>query len=58
MAEEKTNSQEKVRELTKKIEIGIADLFQSGRIDEYLRIMGKFHRYSLNNTIRHIVLRV
>ena len=51
MAEEKTSSQEKVRELTKKIEIGIADLFQSGRVDEYLRVMGKFHRYSLNNTI-------
>ena len=42
---------DRIKEIMGQIEHGIQDVFQSGRLDEYLRIMGKFRRYSLNNTM-------
>ncbi|MBQ9346411.1 MAG: hypothetical protein IJT94_03595 [Oscillibacter sp.] len=41
----------RIKEIMGQIEHGIQDVFQSGRLDEYLRIMGKFRRYSLDNTM-------
>ena len=50
MAEKQTNK-EKLREITDSIEQGIKDLFQSDKYRQYLSVMSRFHRYSLNNTM-------
>ena len=42
---------EKIKEITDRLEQGIQDLFDSDRFKEYLRVMSKFHDYSLNNTL-------
>lgn len=42
---------DKLNELTERLEQGIQDLFESNRYKEYLSVMSKFHRYSLNNTV-------
>lgn len=42
---------EKVKEITEHLEQGIKELFDSERYKEYLRVMSKFHAYSLNNTL-------
>ncbi len=42
---------EKVKEITDRLEQGIAELFQSERYKEYLRVMSKFHNYSFRNTL-------
>jgi hypothetical protein len=34
-----------------RLEEGVAQVFKSENYKEYLRVMGKFHNYSLNNTI-------
>ena len=47
----KERKKDRIKEIMGQIEHSIQDVFQSGRLDEYLRIMGKFHRYSLNNTM-------
>ena len=44
-------STEKIKEITDRLEQGIQDLFDSDRFKEYLRVMSKFHDYSLNNTL-------
>ena len=51
MSEEESGRQEQIKEIMAGIENGIQDLFQSGRLEAYLKVMSKFHRYSLNNTI-------
>ena len=51
MPGEKPNNQERIKEIMIEIENGIQDLFQSGKLESYLKTMSKFHRYSLNNTI-------
>nr|WP_256368261.1 LPD16 domain-containing protein [Adlercreutzia sp. ZJ473] len=33
------------------MEAGVSEIFASGRYAEYLRVMGRFHNYSLNNCI-------
>ncbi len=43
--------QEKIKEITEKLEKGIEDLFESENYKNYLKIMGKFTSYSLNNTL-------
>ena len=43
--------EERVRQLTDKLESGISDVFQSDRYADYLRTMSKFHQYSFRNTI-------
>ena len=42
---------EKMKEITDRLEQGIQAIFDSDRYKEYLRVMSKFHDYSLNNTI-------
>lgn len=43
--------QDRVKEITDKIEQGVKDVFTSERFTEYLNTLAKFHHYSLNNTI-------
>lgn len=43
--------QEKIKEITEKLEKGIEDLFQSENYKNYLATMSKFTSYSLNNTL-------
>jgi hypothetical protein len=40
-----------VRELTAKLEQGVADLFESDKFAEYLRTMSRFYQYSSRNTM-------
>jgi len=42
---------EKLKEFTDRLEQGIAELFDSERYREYLKVMSKFHNYSFNNTL-------
>ncbi|WP_087064185.1 ArdC-like ssDNA-binding domain-containing protein [Intestinibacillus massiliensis] len=42
---------ERVAELTDKLENGIKELYASGRYAEYLRVMSKFHQYSIGNVM-------
>ena len=42
---------EKMKEITDRLEKGITEIFDSERYKEYLRVMSKFHDYSLNNTL-------
>ncbi len=44
-------SKDRMKEITDRLEQGIAELFDSERYREYLRVMSKFHNYSLNNTL-------
>lgn len=48
---DKTDSKDRLREITDNIEQGIKELFQSDKYMEYLSIMSRFHNYSLNNTL-------
>ena len=43
--------QDKLKEITDRLEQGIMELFDSDRYKEYLRVMSKFHNYSFNNTL-------
>ena len=49
--QEKQDREEKQKELMEKLEEGIKAVFTSERYAEYLKLMGKFHSYSFNNTI-------
>lgn len=49
--QEKQDKEEKQKELMEKLEEGIKAVFTSERYAEYLKLMGKFHSYSFNNTI-------
>ena len=46
-----TTNKDRLKEITASIEDGIKDLFQSEKYMQYLRIMSRFHRYSVNNTM-------
>lgn len=49
---EKQSNRERLKEITDRIEAGIQEMFQSGNVQKYeayLRTMGRFHRYSVNN---------
>ena len=46
-----TNSGERMKEITDKLENGIQELFDSERYKAYLTTMSKFHSYSFNNTL-------
>ncbi|MDO4460532.1 MAG: ArdC family protein [Clostridia bacterium] len=39
------------KEIVKTLEEGLDNLFQSGKYEEWLTTMSKFHHYSLNNTL-------
>ena len=43
--------QEKIRQITDKLEQGVHQIFESDNYKAYLSTMAKFHSYSLNNTI-------
>ena len=52
MSENKKNNQyEKIKEITSQLEEGISNIFTSGKYEEWLNTMSKFHDYNLNNTI-------
>ena len=56
MAETKTNTEaktnkERLKEITDGIEQGIKELFQTDRYRQYLSVLSRFHRYSVNNTM-------
>ena len=48
--ERKTNK-ERLQEITDGIESGIQSLFESEKYRSYLSVMGRFHQYSVNNTM-------
>ena len=49
LTSEKLN--DRLKEITDRLEQGVTDLFESDRYKEYLRVMARFHRYSFNNTL-------
>ena len=46
-----TMNRNQVEEITKKLEQGIKDLFQSDRFKDYLKVMSRFHHYSFQNSM-------
>lgn len=48
---QKNTTQERLREITAQIEQGIRELFESEKYRQYLSVMSRFHRYSVNNTM-------
>lgn len=48
---QKKSNRERLKEITDSIENGIRDVFTSGKYQQYLQTMSRFHRYSLNNTM-------
>ncbi|GHU35778.1 hypothetical protein FACS1894105_05040 [Clostridia bacterium] len=42
---------EQIKELTANLEQGVIDLFESGKYEEYLRTMSRFHHYSTRNVL-------
>jgi len=51
MAEQKQSNKDRLREITEGIEQGIQELFESEKYRQYLSVMSRFHRYSVNNTM-------
>lgn len=51
MPDNETSQQDKIREITQKLEEGIKSIFESDAYKLYLNTLAKFHDYSLNNTI-------
>lgn len=49
MAENK--QQQQLKEITRKLEQGVKELFSSEKYTEYLRVMSQFHNYSFSNTL-------
>lgn len=45
------NKQEKMKELTDKLEQGVKDVYASDRYKTYLTVMSKFHFYSFRNSL-------
>ncbi len=45
------NRNEEIKELTDRLEEGVREVFESGRYEEYLRVMSKFHHYSYRNIL-------
>lgn len=46
-----TNRDEKMKEITDRLQAGLDELFNSEKYAEYLRVMSQFHHYSFNNTL-------
>lgn len=44
-----TPEKEKIQEMSEKLEQGIKDVFESEKYKQYLDVMAKFHKYSVNN---------
>lgn len=43
--------EEKIKNITEKLEKGIKELFESDRYTTFLKVMSKFHNYSFNNSL-------
>ena len=50
-AVQKKNPEDKLKELTDKLEAGIKEVFSSQKYKDYLKVMSRFHGYSYNNTM-------
>ena len=50
-AVQKKNPEDKLKELTDKLEAGIKEVFSSRKYKDYLKVMSRFHGYSYNNTM-------
>ena len=48
---ERKDRNEKIKELTEKLQAGIQELHDSEKYRDYLRTMAKFHHYSFNNSL-------
>lgn len=48
---EKVTTQDRINEITDKLEKGIKELFEGDKFRNYLNTMSKFHDYSFNNTM-------
>jgi len=48
---EQKSQYEKIKEITDRLETGLQELFRSDQYKSWLKTMGRFHNYSLNNTI-------
>ncbi|MBP0962218.1 MAG: DUF3849 domain-containing protein, partial [Oscillospiraceae bacterium] len=48
---EKVTAQDRINEITDKLEKGIKELFEGDKFRNYLNTMSKFHDYSFNNTL-------
>ena len=42
---------ERMKEITDRLQAGLEELFSSEKYTEYLRVMSQFHHYSFNNTL-------
>ena len=51
MPEQQKSTKERIQELTDGIDRGIREMFGSGRYKEFLTVMSRFNRYSLNNSM-------
>ena len=51
MKQERKDQNEKIKELTEKLQAGIQELHDSEKYRDYLRTMAKFHHYSFNNSL-------
>ncbi len=51
MPENKTSNQERIKEITDRIETGIREMFESEHYSSYLQTVSRFHKYSVNNTM-------
>lgn len=51
MIESREKQAEQLKEITDKLEQGVADVFSSDKYKQFLDTMAKFPRYSVNNTI-------
>lgn len=43
--------EEKIKNITERLEKGIKELFESDRYTTFLKVMSKFHNYSFNNSL-------
>ena len=51
MKQERKDQNEKIKELTEKLQAGIQELYDSAKYRDYLCTMAKFHHYSFNNSL-------
>lgn len=51
MAVKTKDKADKTSELLKQLEEGVSDLFTSGKYENYLKVMSKFHNYSFTNSV-------
>lgn len=46
-----SDRQDKIKEITERLEEGVKEIFESDNYKNYLKTMSKFHAYSFNNTL-------